>query len=184
MSNSAPTEVWVISNKALTVLCATREDAIQWLSAAGMATPSLWIEPIRTPVWTYRKEGHREEVNPRVQQLQAELDRINKAIAVKGGTEHYPTEWAYLQACKALENRTEANAKKDHALRECVQLLEQIKQANMIVNPTWPADERPITSATIEGVLDIAREAQKYPLPITPQQGTDGGIVVQGGQNV
>ena len=35
--------------------------------------------------------------------LSAELERLEEAIKVKGGTAHYPTEDAYLTVCKALE---------------------------------------------------------------------------------
>jgi len=40
-------------------------------------------------------------------QAERELQRIQKAIKDKGGTEYYPTEDAYLWACKALENQHE-----------------------------------------------------------------------------
>ena len=34
-----------------------------------------------------------------------ELARLRAAIAVKGGTEHAPTEWAYVKACDTIRSR-------------------------------------------------------------------------------
>ena len=37
----------------------------------------------------------------------AELSRLTAAIAAKGGSEHAPTQWAYDQACAAIEKHRE-----------------------------------------------------------------------------
>jgi hypothetical protein len=50
---------------------------------------------------TARRE--RDDANARADRLERELERVRKAIATKGGTEHAPTQDAYEMACKAIE---------------------------------------------------------------------------------
>lgn len=67
-----------------------------------------------------------DELREAIATLQADqqkLRRIEAAIKIKGGNEHYPTEWAYLQACKLIDAQKEAIAKKDAALDACVEAL-------------------------------------------------------------
>lgn len=39
--------------------------------------------------------------------LNSQLEKLREAIRIKGGDEHYPTEDAYLAACKAIESKRE-----------------------------------------------------------------------------
>lgn len=38
-----------------------------------------------------------------IARVQDDLDRIKEAIRIKGGTEHAPTEWAYLKSCEVID---------------------------------------------------------------------------------
>jgi hypothetical protein len=54
----------------------------------------------------------------------AELARVRAAIAVKGGTEHAPTEWAYLKACETIRSRDRRIAALTEALEDTLDFLE------------------------------------------------------------
>lgn len=68
----------------------------------------------------------------------AELDRIRDAIAVKGGNEHAPTEWAYKAACAAWQKRLDlhraAEARAITAERERDEARAEVERLNKLWN--------------------------------------------------
>ena len=52
-----------------------------------------------------------------LEQSKHELERLQAAIKVKGGDEHYPTEFAYLAVCKANEDKRARIAELEAAQR-------------------------------------------------------------------
>lgn len=77
-----------------------------------------------------------------IEQQAAELTALRDAIKIKGCTEHYPTEDAYLSACTALEKLHREN----DALREAtlwIPVSERLPEPECLVliyGPTHPDD--------------------------------------------
>ena len=61
----------------------------------------------------------------RIRASEAERDRLVAAIEAKGGSEHAPTEFAYIQACAAIERQREraekAEAERDSAWNAAIE---------------------------------------------------------------
>lgn len=61
---------------------------------------------------------------------QGELSRLRSAIEAKGGTEHYPTEWAYLKACDVADAARADLAAAEAKLAQAVEVLQRIETAS------------------------------------------------------
>jgi hypothetical protein len=48
-------------------------------------------------------EAERDEARTERNAARAEVARFKRCIEQKGGSEHYPTQWAYNQACEAID---------------------------------------------------------------------------------
>ena len=81
-----------------------------------------------------------DTLRTRAETAEAELTQIKEAIAVKGGTEHAPTEWAYLEVCETLRK---TKAERD-AMRGVVEaarrLRDGIKGHHVHAEDRWVLD--------------------------------------------
>lgn len=76
-----------------------------------------WIDGNPDP-WVNAMSSERDALRARLAEVEAErdaalvrLENLRAAIVAKGGNEHYPTEDAYLAACRAVDkHRARANA--------------------------------------------------------------------------
>lgn len=76
----------------------------------------------------------------------ASLDGLKKAIEVKGGNEHAPTQWAYDQACAAIE--------KHHARADAAGAAHPV---TVEVLRGWEDAARSVGSSYLNSVADSIR---------------------------
>jgi hypothetical protein len=69
-------------------------------------------------------EAERDEARTERNAARAEVARFKRCIEQKGGSEHYPTQWAYNQACEAIDKH---RARADALQREVEMLREALK---------------------------------------------------------
>lgn len=87
--------------------------------------------------------------------LESEIKRINDAIAVKGGTEHSPTQDAYNLACSAIEKH-----------RKCAETERSEKDAI-----TRHAMKLEKANKRYRKALEFYADTSKYPAPLTGGMG-------------
>lgn len=76
----------------------------------------------------------------RLEAAERENEKLLKAIHEKGGTEHAPTQWAYDQACAALNRAKEENERLRRSQSRDVHYV--CAQCGWTLSAEPPSDER------------------------------------------
>ncbi len=103
-----------LTNDQLTAMLADHEQQViqrlvdesgvmpeEYVIASGNGYSWCATEDVRKAIASLQAKAGKETA--RADQAENDLRRIRAAMAIKGGNEHYPTEWAYLQCCKSLD---------------------------------------------------------------------------------
>jgi hypothetical protein len=70
-----------------------------WQELDGWSWDDIMSDGKLTDIFEISRKAH-----VRAETAEARLAELERAIRIKGGTEHAPTEWAYMQACKARDH--------------------------------------------------------------------------------
>lgn len=116
--SDGPERIFVMNKPAMPPLIVS-----QFHADGGCPDPSMMPEIATEYI---RLDLHTAEIaarGARIAELEYDLATIRAAIAEKGGTEHAPTEWAYLRACEVIREKAariaELEAQRDEAIALC-----------------------------------------------------------------
>jgi hypothetical protein len=105
MLGPLPDAEWIKITDALSAIArhlATEDDLVERAEAVLAG-----LQGARTPT-RKRAADTITALLARISALTAQIEETNAAVAVKGGTIHAPTQWAYDQACAAIEKHRAA----------------------------------------------------------------------------